>query len=80
MRLRPSELNIGDIFYECEAGMNLKMTVVEEVIHESGQWRWASEDIDGNRFDYLITDGYEHYGPKIYSEPQYMKYGAYYEK
>lgn len=75
MRLHPSKLNIGDVFYECEAGMNLKMTVVEEVIHESGQWRWIAEDIDGTRFDYLITDGYEHYGQKIYSEPQYMRRG-----
>lgn len=76
MRLHPKDLNVGDVFYECEYGENLEMTVVEEVAHENGQYRWVAENKNGERFNYLITDGYEHYGPKIYSEPMYVKYGA----
>lgn len=73
MRLHPKDLNVGDVFYECASGTNLQMTVVKEVAHESGQWRWVAEDKTGERFNYLITDGYEHYGPKIYTEPQYVR-------
>ena len=72
MRVKASNLNVGDVFYECERGQNLRMTVVEPVIHENGQWVWIAEDDSGEKFDYLITDGYEHYGPQIYSEPQYI--------
>lgn len=71
MRLHPKDLNVGDVFYEFAFGKNLEMTVVEEVTHEYGQYRWVTEDKNGERFDYLITDGYEHYGPKIYSMPVY---------
>jgi hypothetical protein len=72
MRVKPSNLNVGDVFYECEHGENLQMTVVEPVSHENGQWKWAAKNESGEQFNYLITDGYEHYGPKIYSEPQYI--------
>jgi hypothetical protein len=71
MRLHPTDLNVGDVFYEFAYGENLEMTVVEEVTHENGQYRWIAEDKNGERFNYLITDGYEHYGPKIYSMPAY---------
>lgn len=71
MRLHPKDLNVGDVFYEFAFGENLEMTVVEEVTNEYGQYRWVAEDKNGERFDYLITDGYEHYGPKIYSMPVY---------
>jgi len=68
MALHPKYLKVGDVFYERGFGDMLKMVVVEEVSHEDGQWRWAAEDINGERVNYLLTDGYEHYGPKIYRE------------
>lgn len=71
MRLHPKNLNVGDVFYESAYGIDLKMTVVEPVTHENGKWNWIAENKDGTRCNYLITDGYEHYGPKLYAEPQY---------
>lgn len=70
MSLHPKELNVGDVFYERVWGDLLKMTVVEDVVQENGQWRWVAESDVGERIDYLLTDGYEHYGPKIYREDE----------
>ena len=72
MRLHPKDLKVGDVFYECAAGYNLEMNVVDPIVYENEQWKWVAEDVDRNRVNYLITDGYEHYGPRIYKEPQYI--------
>lgn len=73
MRVKPVDLKVGDVFYECSAGMNLRMVVIKPVIHSGDQWKWVAEDESGEPCSYLITDGYEHYGPKIYTEPQYVR-------
>lgn len=67
----PMELKIGDIFYECEYGINFPMTVTEEPVFDSEQWKWKAVNELGYEVNYLITKGFEHYGPKIYSMPVY---------
>ena len=72
MRLKPSDLEIGDVFYECEYGINLRMTVQTKPIKENGQWTWKASTKDGEEVSYLITEGLEHYGPRIYKTPMYL--------
>lgn len=71
--MKPEDLDVGDTFYECYMGMNVEMIVETKPSFEDNQWRWTAKNQEGNIQDYLITKGYEHYGPKIYSQPQYVK-------
>lgn len=67
-------LAVGDVFYECEYGVQATIKVTEKPYRtDEGQWKWKGEIIettDNNimmlgECDYLITEGYEHYGPRI---------------
>ena len=83
MRTTPDEMNIGDIFYECQSGYNIKCKVLtrpEWVLQESAEktrkhWTWFAVNVfTGGNINYGLTEGLEHYGPRIYSEPQYVHY------
>lgn len=71
MKIDLNNLQMGDVFYECEKGTNMKMTVVTPVVFENNQWKWQAKSEQYEFIDYLVTKGYEYYGPKIYSRPMY---------
>lgn len=79
--LKPQDLKLGDKFYECEYGVNMEFEVVEAPVSEQTeildtthlQWRWKGKRKDGEIVEFLLTEGYGHYGPKIYSSPMYLK-------
>lgn len=80
--LKATDLEVGMVYYECSSGMNLQGTVVSPVVEsaiftmgkERKQWCWVAERKNGTKFDCAITEGFEHYGPRIYREPQYGSY------
>lgn len=69
------QLEVGDIFYECEYGVGITLeTTTKPIRTEDGQWKWTAEIVDtscnksfevGTAVDYMITEGFAHYGPKI---------------
>lgn len=64
----------GDVFYECEYGRNYEFIVVTEPKCDNNKWTWTAKNTKTDQIvEYLITEGYEHYGPRIYSQPQYVK-------
>lgn len=78
--IRDSEiptLKVGDVFYECEAGINIEARVTEAPVESIGfedrkQWRWKAVNTqNGKEIDYLLTEGLSHYGPRLYRSPQY---------
>jgi hypothetical protein len=76
MRIHPRDLKMNDIFYECEYGKNMKMIVTEKpalIEGDRNKWAWKAMCSNGYIYDYLITEGLEHYGPKIYSVPEYYE-------
>lgn len=80
MYLEPTDLTVGQTYYECASGINLEAEVISPVEvssfvdgdRERKQYRWKAKRRDGTEFDCLITEGFEHYGPRIYLEPQYV--------
>lgn len=76
-RIHPKNLKDGDVFYECEYGMSyqykvvgdVQITMYEDTNTERHQWQWKGVSPDGREVDFLVTEGFEHYGPKLYSEP-----------
>lgn len=74
MNVSLKDLDVGDIFYECDCGVNLRMVVHTKPVLNDKQWTWTAKDGHGKICDYLFTVGYEFYGPKLYSEPQYINF------
>lgn len=72
------DFNIGDIFYECEMGMNIeaKVTSIPELeVDGDGRksWSWMAENTqNGDEISYRLTEGLSHYGPRLYTKPQYI--------
>lgn len=71
-------LKPGDVFYECESGLNIEARVVSSPVKgwsaslERNQWRFTAINVHtGAPIDYLLTEGFSHYGPRLYREPQY---------
>ena len=74
--ITPSELNFGDIFYECDSGMNMEATVTSQPqkapSSDEDVWTWKAVDDSGREVDYTWSKYSPTYGPRIYSEPQYV--------
>jgi hypothetical protein len=78
--MKPSELKVGTVFYECQSGFNLKAITTTEPVRsidiwngeEKVRWSWiAVNAFTGVEIPYSLVEGFEHYGPRIYNEPQY---------
>lgn len=75
-----NDIEVGDMMYECEYGRNVKVQVLTKPIrlqkdlNENYKWEWEAVVLDTNeKIFYLVTEGYEHYGPKLYHNPIYRK-------
>jgi hypothetical protein len=73
-------MKLGHIFYECEMGMNIRArgTATPVVTNDGYEGRrvlrWEAENTEsGERIDYMMTEGLDHYGPRIYDQPQYAR-------
>lgn len=71
-RIDPWSLNEGDIFHECGYGLNFEY-VAANIVKTDETVRWQGLGRDNKITDFLVTKGFEHYGPKIYSSPQYVR-------
>ena len=79
--LSPADFTVGDTIYECQSGLNIKVEVTsrpEYVLEtsfgtERKYWTWSGKNVySGEAIAYALTEGLEHYGPRLYSEPQYV--------
>ena len=73
-------LRPGDVFYECESGMNIRARVTTlPLVGDDGYegrrvLRWEAENTEsGEPISYMLTEGLDHYGPRIYDAPQYAR-------
>lgn len=68
-----SDINIGDIHYEFEYGIGTKCKVISKPRrNKEGKWTWQAENLkNGSVIDYLVTEGFEHYGPNLYDYEAY---------
>lgn len=76
-RLNPSDLQVGDIVYSCPQGQNIEIVIttapyVDGEFDGRPKWRWQAKLRSGEIVGYLLTEGLEHYGPRIYRGPQYV--------
>lgn len=76
-RLLLKNLKEGDIFYECEYGINVKYRVICDPYHDGNGWRLQATCLGGEGFtrgetiDFFTADGWEHY-LQIYPSTLYI--------
>ena len=74
--LHPGDLNLDDVFYECESGNNMEATVTSQPCKDTSSeediWTWVAVDDSGRSVDYTWSKYSPTYGPRIYTEPQYV--------
>ena len=68
-----SKIKVGDIHYEYEYGIGIKCKVISKPRrNKEGKWTWQAENLkNGSVIDYLVTEGFEHYGPNLYDYEAY---------
>lgn len=72
------DIKIGDTHYESEYGHTITSIVEtkpERIVTEDGdvQWRWTSKIVGSEvPVNYLVTEGFEHYGPNLYNYEAYI--------
>lgn len=76
MTISPEDLEVGDVFYECQYGINLEFVVKTPIVKSKGfedrdTYDWTAVSKKGTTTNFRLTKGLEHYGPRIYEQPQY---------
>lgn len=73
--LRFSDLREGDVIYEDGFGSSVQVKVLDEPVKEINgeytQWTFNGQTANGV-VPYLITEGMEHYGPRLSRQPNYF--------
>ena len=70
-----TSLKNNDVFFECECGMNSEYRVTENIKFNDARdaISWKGVNTNTNEIvEFMIREDYQHYGPKIYKEPQYV--------
>ncbi len=67
------EIKVGDIHYEYEMGIGMKLEVVSLPKRSSeGQWTWQSKMVSsGKVVNFLVTEGMSHYSANLYDYEAY---------
>ncbi len=67
-------IKIGDIHYEYEYGVGMKLQVITLPENINGnQWAWQAKRIsDGEIINYLVTEGMGHYSSNLYDYEAYQ--------
>jgi hypothetical protein len=73
-----AQMKPGDVFFECEYGTNIRARVLSAPVASNDGvdgrrvLRWEAENTEnGEAISYMLTEGLDHYGPRIYDVPQY---------
>lgn len=67
------EIEIGDIHYEYDYGVGIKVEVISKPIRDNkGYWSWKSKQIKTDKIiNYGLNEKYSHYGPNLYDYEAY---------
>ena len=65
------DIKVGDIHFEYDLGMEIRVEVTTEPVKDGDQWKWKAKTEDGTEINYLVTEGMAHYGPNLYDHQAY---------
>ena len=64
-------LKKGDLVYENASQQSVLFSVMNDPVTKDNKVIFVGECCNGE-VDFLLTKGYEHYGPKLSFEPEYL--------
>ena len=67
--IHPSKLNISDVVWEVSQYGSIEIVITTKPEHKDNKWVWTARAYGGEPIEYLVTDGLEHYGPRVYQRP-----------
>lgn len=70
--LKIKDIRKGDVFYECEQGVNYKLVATTNARRISDGWYCNVKNSDGESFEFFVSDNTNHPGPNLFREPQYI--------
>jgi hypothetical protein len=62
----------GDVFYECENGLNYKLEAVEDARQENDGWTCVVKDKKGEIYEVYVSGGTRYFGPNLFWTPQHL--------
>lgn len=66
------DIKVGDIHYEYEWNIGIKVEVITLPVKTDDVWSWKSKQIKtGEIIDYSVSEKYSHYGPNLYDYEAY---------
>ena len=65
------DIKKGQVFYECEYGMNIKLIATEDCKKLESGYSCETKRENGSTVNLFHAFNMEHYGPKLYDYPIY---------
>lgn len=65
-------LKAGDVYYECEYGLNVKVRVIEEPVYVDGRYTWEAENVSDNAAIFYSWREENLYLLHLYKRPEYV--------
>ena len=73
-RIEIKDIKVGDTFYEHYYNQTAEFVALEDAWRQDSGWTVIAEkpsDSTDKIYTFYVRDGFEHYGPNLYSEPAY---------
>lgn len=70
-RVSLRDVKAGEVVWECEGGRNLRMTIKDNAANTGKGYEAIGVTVNDVEVYLYHAYGYEHYGPKLYKNPQY---------
>jgi hypothetical protein len=72
-----ANMHVGEVFYECQSGVNIvAMCITRPVVTSEADRRvvqfQARNLVSHDEIGYMVTEGLMHYGPRLYTRPEYV--------
>ena len=70
--LKVKNVRRGDLFFECEKGVNYKLTALTNARRISDGWYFIAMNSFGEKVEIFASEMTQHPGPNFFKEPQYV--------
>jgi hypothetical protein len=70
--LEVKNIRKGDVFYECERGVNYQLTALTSARRISDGWYCVAKNSSGEKVEIFVSEMTQHPGPNLFKEPQYV--------
>lgn len=70
--LEVKNIRRGEVFFECDRGINYKLTALTSARRINDGFYCLAETVDKEKIEIFMSDKTSHPGPNLFREPQYI--------